>query len=92
MIWTMILWTVDKNEFGHCSLNGSELGENKIVTALRSVKVPVYPGGPYLSTKIFVMQRLREKTLRLRGCEFKVKKLLLIKSWKNDKQLSFKFS
>ena len=37
-------------------------------------------GGPYLSTTIFVMQRLSAKTLTLRGCERKVKKLPLIKS------------
>ena len=63
----MILSTVDKNDFA-IVVNGSELRENTLITALRSVKVPVNPGGSHLSTTIFVMQRLREKT-------FKVKRL-----------------
>ena len=65
------------------------MGVNTLITALRSLKVPVNPGGPYLSTTIFEMQRLRKKKhLRLRGYELKVKKLPLIKSWEKQKQLS----
>ena len=37
------------------------MGVNTLITALRSLKVPVNPGGPYLSTTIFEMQRLRKK-------------------------------
>ena len=62
----MILSTVDKNDFGHCKLNGSKLGGNALITTLCSVKVPVNPGRPYLSTTIFVMQRLREKTCKVK--------------------------
>ena len=40
----------------------------KILTTLRSGEDPVNPGRLYLSTTIFVMQRLRENT-------FKVKRL-----------------
>ena len=65
------------------------MGVNTLITALRSLKVPVNPGGPYLSTTIFEMQRLRKKKLlRLRGYELKVKKFPLIKSWEKQKQLS----
>ena len=65
------------------------MGVNTLITALRSLKVPVNPGGPYLSTTIFEMQRLRKKKLLwLRGYELKVKKLPLIKSWEKQKQLS----
>ena len=56
----MILLTADNNDF-IIVVSGSELGENTLITGLRSLKVPVNPGGPYLSTTIFVMQGLKEK-------------------------------
>ena len=76
IIWTMILWTVDDNDF-IIVVNGSEMGVNTLITALRSLKVPVNPGGPYLSTTIFEMQRLRKKKT------FKVKRL-----WTQGKKAS----